>query len=129
MPSLCFRNVCKQISKLHEAISGLLPQQQVIVSILMQRTYIILTVDASYIVFSFGAFVMFPILVCVDRRYSSVFIPVSSCIYAVSSSNWASLTMVGRSTGMPALFSSELLRLVLYMYIRMTYMMPKSCLT
>ena len=32
MPSLCFRSICKQISKLHDAICDLLPQHQVIVS-------------------------------------------------------------------------------------------------
>ncbi|XP_061580472.1 vacuolar protein sorting-associated protein 54 isoform X2 [Cololabis saira] len=28
MPSLCFRNVCKQMAKMHEAISDLLPEEQ-----------------------------------------------------------------------------------------------------
>jgi len=28
MPSACFRNVCKQMSKMHEAISELLPEEQ-----------------------------------------------------------------------------------------------------
>ena len=28
MPSACFRNVCKQMAKMHEAISDLLPEEQ-----------------------------------------------------------------------------------------------------
>lgn len=28
MPSACFRNVCKQMAKMHEAISELLPEEQ-----------------------------------------------------------------------------------------------------
>ena len=33
MPSACFRSLCKQIVKLHEAISDLLPTIQVYVSL------------------------------------------------------------------------------------------------
>lgn len=32
MPSLCFRNVCKQMAKMHEAIYELLPEEQTQVS-------------------------------------------------------------------------------------------------
>lgn len=28
MPSICFRNVCKQMAKMHEAIYELLPEEQ-----------------------------------------------------------------------------------------------------
>ena len=33
MPSVCFRNICKQMAKLHEAITELLPQCQIKVSL------------------------------------------------------------------------------------------------
>ena len=33
VPSTCFRNICKQVAKLHEAIVDLLPPQQILVSI------------------------------------------------------------------------------------------------
>ena len=32
MPSACFRNICKQFAKLHEAITDLLPTDQISVS-------------------------------------------------------------------------------------------------
>lgn len=32
MPSLCFRNVCKQMAKMHETIYELLPEEQTQVS-------------------------------------------------------------------------------------------------
>lgn len=33
MPSACFRNVCKQMAKMHEAIYELLPEEQTQVSV------------------------------------------------------------------------------------------------
>lgn len=33
MPSACFRNVCKQMAKMHEAICELLPEEQTQVSV------------------------------------------------------------------------------------------------
>ena len=33
MPSVCFRSICKQMAKLHEAITELLPQCQIKVSL------------------------------------------------------------------------------------------------
>lgn len=33
MPSMCFRSICKQISKMHEAVLDILPADQVKVSI------------------------------------------------------------------------------------------------
>lgn len=35
MPSMCFRSICKQISKMHEAVLDILPADQVKVSILL----------------------------------------------------------------------------------------------
>lgn len=32
MPSACFRNICKQMAKMHEAIYDLLPEEQTQVS-------------------------------------------------------------------------------------------------
>lgn len=41
MPSACFRNVCKQIAKMHEAIFDLLPEEQTQVSLRAQSLFIL----------------------------------------------------------------------------------------